>query len=542
MQNTLMKTKEKAAIRMDGLGAYVKSELRRKPKREKLTLAERAKRGLICFFSIMLILTFVSRAASEALVAKVTVKGVSGGVINKSVSGIGIWSAADAMQQRAEFTGLRLDTIYVQAGDAVKQGDPLYAYEMKAIADMQAELSGKIDQYKLQIKQLKTGRSDSAESAALSLSQAQRDLMIAQSKLNNAAAEIANEKRQAYEEALFAYQTQTGQRDSQIGTAQQAVAAAQAALDPSDPSTQMALDEAQATLAALSAQWDTALEEPQRKLNQAQDAWSRIQSATYDYTLDLASYRDAVTSAERALETAQFNYTQARENDGDANANIGYQMDSVELYIDAEQEKYDALSVLSEQDGVVYADSDGVVTAVSSQPGSLSTGDAIVTLSTEGLVLTMKLPAKQAENFSIGDAVTLMQDGKAQKDKLAILKISAPDAEGVCSIVCSGESTVSRMLGSTQDFMIEKSTQKQNIRIPIQALREDGTGIYYVLVMGTKDTVLGTQDVAARVDVTLIDHDEQYAAVDGSLLAGDRLIISSNKQISTGDRVVIQDA
>ena len=242
------------------------------------------------------------------------------------------------------------------------------------------------------------------------------------------------------------------------------------------------------------------------------------------------------------METAQFNYNQARENDGDANANIGYQMDSVELYIDAEQEKYDALSVLSEQDGVVYADSDGVVTAISSQPGSLSTGDAIVTLSTEGLVLTMKLPAKQAENFSIGDAVTLMQDGKAQKDKLAILKISAPDAEGVCSIVCSGESTVSRMLGSTQDFMIEKSTQKQNIRIPIQALREDGTGIYYVLVMGTKDTVLGTQDVAARVDVTLIDHDEQYAAVDGSLLAGDRLIISSNKQISTGDRVVIQDA
>ena len=524
MQNTLMKTKEKAAIRMDGLGAYVKSELRRKPKREKLTLAERAKRGLIWFFCIMLMLTFVSRAASEALVAKVTVKGVSGGVIDKSVSGIGIWSAADAMQQRAEFTGLRLDTIYVQAGDAVKQGDPLYAYEMKAIADMQAELSGKIDQYKLQIKQLKTGRSDLAESAALSLSQAQRDLMIAQSKLNNAAAEIANEKRQAYEEALFAYQTQTGQRDSQIGTAQQAVAAAQAAL------------------AALSAQWDTALEEPLRKLNQAQDAWSRIQSATYDYTLDLSSYRDAVISAERALETAQFNYTQARENDGDANANIGYQMDSVELYIDAEQEKYDALSVLSEQDGVVYADSDGVVTAVSSQPGSLSTGDAIVTLSTEGLVLTMKLPAKQAENFSIGDAVTLMQDGKAQKDKLAILKISAPDAEGVCSIVCSGESTVSRMLGSTQDFMIEKSTQKQNIRIPIQALREDGTGIYYVLVMGTKDTVLGTQDVAARVDVTLIDHDEQYAAVDGSLLAGDRLIISSNKQISTGDRVVVQDA
>lgn len=552
MEKPLMDSKSRAVARFEGAAEYVKNELAREPEKKRLTLAQAAKRGLIWFFSIMLALTFISRMADEALVAKVSVKGVGGGALDKSVTGKGEWTAADAVQQRAEFTGLRLDRIFVRAGDSVSAGDPLYCYDMGAIEDKLKELEDKLEQYGLRIKQLKTGRSDSAESAELTLSQAQRELAAARSKLDGAAAKIAEDKRKAYDDALFAYQSKCAQRASELASAEQAVTAAQAALNLSDPATQTALNDVQAALNGLNDQWNYSLAEPQRTLAKAQEEWNRVQNGTYDYSSGLSSYRDAIASAQRALETAQLNYERAKESDGDANANIKYQIQSIELDMATVQQQIDELTALAERNGEVCADAGGIVTAVNGKAGSVSTGEAVAELTTGGLVLTALLPADDAKQLRIGDRVTLTEDGKPKRDELTVAKIGLPDASGQCSIICtdntagsnadrSADNGAKRTLGGREDFTIEKKTQKQNVRIPIQALRENGMGEYFVLVMGTEETVLGTRDIAVSVPVTLIDHDEQYAAVDGGISGGSRLIISSSKQIAAGDRVAVRD-
>ncbi len=520
---------------------YIKAQLLREPERKKRTVSQHAKRGLIWFFTVMLALTFLSRAASEALLAKVSVKGISGGMIDQSISGNGIWTAANARQQRPEYEGLRVEALFVHTGMEVREGDALYSYELSSIQAAQADLSLKIEQYKLQIKELKIGQNESAQSAAFTLSQAREELQTAQGKLDHAASQIAADKRKAYEDALFTHQAQATRRDAEVSAAEREVAAAEAALDPSDPATQAALDASKAALTQLIGDWDAALAEPLRKVQQAETDWRRIQNGTYDFTSELAAYRDAISAAERAVETAQFNYEQARKNDGDTSKNIGYQIDSIMLNMEREQEKYDALSALLDQGGTVYSAMSGMVTGIDVAAGALTTGETAVTLATEGLVFQVELSSEQAQSVSVGDVVTLMKDGEAQKEKLAVSEISAPDASGTCSLICVSKNQEIQTFGGTQDYIIEKKTAKQNIRVPIEALREDGSGKYYVLTLGEQETVLGMQMIAIRVDVTLLFHDENYAAVDGALSGGDQIILSSNKYIQANDRVVIRD-
>ncbi len=525
----------------NALARYIKAQLLREPERKELTVSQRAKRALIWFFTVMLVLTFLSRAASEALLAKVSVKGISGGMIDQSISGSGIWIAANTRQQRSEYAGLRVEQVFVHKGMEVREGDALYSYERSSIQAAQADLSVKIEQYGLQIKELKTGQGESAPSAAFVLAQAKEELQAAQGKLDDAASQIAADKRKVYEDALFAYQTQSVRRDAEVSAAEQEVAAAEAALDPSDPATQAALDASKAALTKLIGDWDSQLAEPLRKVKQAENDWRRVQNGTYDFTSELVSYRDAISEAERAVQAAQFNYAQARENDSDANKNIGYQIDGIMLNMEREQKNYDALSALLEQEGTVYSAMSGMVSALDVSTGVLTTSETAVTLATEGLVFQVELPSKQAQSVSVGDAVTLMKDDKAQKEKLTVSKIGEPDASGTCILICASKNQDIQTFAGMQDYTIEKKTAKQNIRVPIEALREDGNGKYYVLTLGEQETVLGMQMIAVRVDVTLLFHDENYAAVDGALSGGDQIILSSNKYIEANDRVVIRD-
>lgn len=528
--------------REHALARYIKAQLLREPERKKLTVSQHAKRGLICFFAVMLALTFLSRAASEALLAKVTVKNISSGTIDQSISGKGTWTAANTRQQRPEYEGLRVEQVFVQQGMEVREGDALYSYALSSIQAAQAELSLKIEQYKLQIKQLKTGQSDSAQSAAFALDQAKEELQEAQQKLDHAASQLASEKRKAYEDALSAHQSQAARRDAEVAAAEQEVAAAEAALDPSDPATQAALDAAKAALTKLLKNWESQLGESLQKVEQAESDWRRVKNGTYDVTLELAAYHDAISAAERAVEAAQFDYTQAQKNDSNANKNIAYQIDGIELMMEQEQQRYDALSALLKQDGIVYSSLSGIVTAVDVSAGSLTTAQTAVTLATDGLVFQIELPSDKAQNIVVGDTVTLMKDGKEQKEKLTVSEIGAPDASGIRRLACvSKNQDFQATFGGTQEFIIEKKTAKQSIRIPIEALREDGSDKYYVLTLGEQETVLGMQTIAVRVDVTLLFHDEQYAAVDGALSSGDQIILNSNKYIKANDRVVIRN-
>ena len=72
--------------------------------------------------------------------------------------------------------------------------------------------------------------------------------------------------------------------------------------------------------------------------------------------------------------------------------------------------------------------------------------------------------------------------------------------------------------------------------LPMSALRQDSHG-YFVYVMETTQTLMGTDKRVVRRDVYIENTDGRYAAVSGNLNSNDQVILSSSKPLSDGDSV-----
>jgi len=93
---------------------------------------KRIGRILIWFFAAMLALTFLSRAASDALKAKVSVGYTSSASIDLSVSGSGKWVGGET-QFFTTYFARRISKVFVKPGQSITQGDPLFAYDVSTV-------------------------------------------------------------------------------------------------------------------------------------------------------------------------------------------------------------------------------------------------------------------------------------------------------------------------------------------------------------------------------------------------------------------------
>ena len=95
--------------------------------------------------------------------------------------------------------------------------------------------------------------------------------------------------------------------------------------------------------------------------------------------------------------------------------------------------------------------------------------------------------------------------------------------------------------GSQVSYSIDKqSGSSYEMLIPLGAVREDAQGTY-CLIAESRETVLGTEYRAARVNITVEDKDSTQAAVTGNLGKDDLIISGSTKDITEGDKVRLRD-
>ncbi len=390
----------------------IKVQLKKQPERTQAPLAQRAKRGALWFFAVMLAFTFLSRLANDALVPKVRLGGVSTGPIDQSVEGIGRWTAREEYPVLAAHEGLRIGRVAVIAGDSVKAGDELFTYDIGAIEDAMAELEIEMERYRLQIEELQAERSDSADSTAIGVKSAERGIESANEKLENAVIKLVKDKQKAYDDALFEYNKLLAQRDVELTAAQRAVSAAQNMYDEENPSaSEQAVQQAREALWQAQANWDIQLAEPHRTLVKAEEELRRVQAGTYEPG-ELETEIDGVKAAQESLERAQADHKQARDSDKEASARTGYQVDDVELSLAGLEAKHAELSALLEKGGAVRAEESGTVTEIGLTQGMKVTGNEGVKLA-KTLAFELSVDAEAAERLSVGDSLSLIADGKS---------------------------------------------------------------------------------------------------------------------------------
>lgn len=102
------------------------------------------------------------------------------------------------------------------------------------------------------------------------------------------------------------------------------------------------------------------------------------------------------------------------------------------------------------------------------------------------------------------------------------------------------ENTLS--VGETAEFSITREEGPFTTCVPLSALREEN-GRSFVYVTDKENTILGEQLVARKVEVTVRDKNNSYAALEeGSLSSEQQVIISTDREISEGSPVRLQES
>ena len=298
------------------------------------------------------------------------------------------------------------------------------------------------------------------------------------------------------------------------------------------------------------AQWDKKEREVLEKKNKLYSELTAMQQDNYDWQEALASSENALRSADetlnkseaavkkadRELEAVELDLQESSENLAESNQAVELELKAITLDMEDKQSEIDKVKKLIAKRGKVTSPVSGVVLSATLEPGVILSGQESLVISTGGYELLMKGTKEELKNFSAGDEVSIKTEEEYNKITANIENIELPDQDGNISFTALLPEDRSYRVGGSLEFELQKNSKNYSACIPIQAIRED-TSSKFVLLIRETNGILGKVETAFRLDVTITAQDEKSAAVEAALSREDEIIVSSSKNISEGDRV-----
>ena len=345
------------------------------------------------------------------------------------------------------------------------------------------------------------------------------------------------------------------------------------------------MNDANKTLSRAQEDYNAAVFKAEKARSEAQQAFNDAQakvSETRDKPLD---EQDAVKTAEAAIETAkktikekedalqtaieardkqiqisdrsiedkQEEVEEARESDLETQRKeaLAAQKDALQSQVGQYDmlEKIDAVIDLEKmiaEGGELLAPQDGTVDKIDVTIGQTTAGGVAVQMSdaSKGYRFKATTAAADAKNIKVGDKAMIIPSGETQSSAIegaVIQSIQALSGEqaGQAEIVASLPATVTD--GSLSgELKIEKSSGKYNTCIKASAIIGSNNR-YSVLAIREKETILGKQNYVEEISVRVVARDtENIALEDGSIFAGEVIVVRATKPLSNNDRVRVQ--
>ena len=431
----------------------------------------------IAFFGIMITFTVLSRVAYNISTPIVILGKAENMEMGPNIIGNGVVEAQEFVPVAVEGQKT-IQKISVLEGQKVKAGDVLYELDLKKLEKEIEEKKKELKGLELQIESAKSAQMVAEQAKALTKSQAVEDYERAVQMADQEIATAETVWREAQEE----YRQFQGNPS----------------LYP-DKTEQECLQKIEETRKA----YESAVSAKDENLYQAQKA------------IDLADVPEAKdTSVEQA-----------------------------ELTKASVEKQLSALKELQSAEGKVVSPMDGVVSAVNIQVGGMTSGtaDILIADTSAEMMLKVQFSEENKEHVIVGANVKLISDVLMETEKNAVgkLKITAiqqntETGAGVEASIRIPPNTLP--IGTSVGVQIETSKKMYSGCIPLEALHQEEGNQYYVYTTDEKKTILGTEVIARRVDVTVEYKGDRYAAVKG-LSVDQNIILSSSKQISDGGRI-----
>ena len=559
-------------------------------KNKKSSLQVKAVKALAGFLILMFLLTILSRAADSLTIAKVTASAATGGVISHNIEVDGnITPNKDIAISTS--ANIKIASVEATEGKTVKKGDLLIQLDT-------ADLKKKLLQAQKELQVAKATASDKKANEAIAADTKSKSLQRSYEDYNQTVADAndsVSKAKSAMNEAWNAYNTyknsnsNSGETDTTVSDSlektveekqlayDKAVAnldgvekdieadvqkeiekAEEASKDESGNST-LTQEDKQKIREQVNARPENVslLQNANDEINKAKDALTEAEnalsayneqqnnssSASYDeqlktlyddYKAKEEAYNEAVKQRQSTIQSADRTLEDAKAPENVDTATALTENDDLE----EKQLAVDELQKVMDVNGKITAPSDGLITKVNVTTGETTTEDTAIRISDQsaGYKFTATLDKASAKYLSKDDKVTLDLGNGTTVEGLTVqsIDVSAEDKN-------SYELTVSipakvKKLGSIATLKVEKASKKYDTCVPLGALHSDGDK-YYVYVINEKDTILGTETAVDKVQVDILDKNNEQAAIEGSFSWGQQFVLTSSKTLRNGDRV-----
>ncbi len=202
--------------------------------------------------------------------------------------------------------------------------------------------------------------------------------------------------------------------------------------------------------------------------------------------------------------------------------------------------RVEVLKKLKDNEGNIKSEIDGYVIRVNVEVGSLTTQTSLIDLSDKNSENKIAFQISKADSKLIEGTEKVdvkIDNGKTSITDLKIesIKVNSenPEMTDITISLPRGQGKI----GEYGEIIIHGKSKNYDVIVPLEAIHQDSKS-YYVLVIGKKNTILGVQQIASKVSVTISDKNGLNAALEDSILSpDDEIILTSNKSIGDGDRV-----
>ena len=488
------------------------------------------------FLTVMLAFTLLSRAVSGAAMAKVETVKISTGPIDHKVTASG---RAEAGKEVAVYTenGQRVKEICIQEGQTVEAGETLFLVDLEELEEQIMAAKQELEKLKLQGQDAQSARSAEQQNRQNAKNRAAEDYNTAVAQGNSAVTEAKAAWDTAEQELQQFLQSNPGSgntsenqnaimpetdedqakkdKESTAGEEQNSQKDEnQKSADPKESNSGTKEGSQENSLAGQNK--ETAAEWESRKA-QLEEAAAQAKAV---YQAALSSRADNVKNAARALEDASIQ--SALDSTGEQNE-ISRQQQELAL---------NKLLRLKEAEGKVTAPVRGMVTNISITTGDFTTEGTAVRLAdtSKGCRITASVSKADEKYVSKGSPVTLTVSGS--RDRISDYTVSGvtenKEDKNVLDVTVDLPEGVVEA-GTSVDIEIMQKSPNYNTIIPIESLYEEQTG-YYVLILQEEQGVMGSELVAKRFEVEVVDKNGTQAALAEGMLTGDQEIISSSSR------------
>ena len=557
-------------------------------KNKKSSLQVKAVKALAGFLILMFLLTILSRAADSLTIAKVTASAATGGVISHNIEVDGnITPNKDIAISTS--ANIKIASVEATEGKTVKKGDLLIQLDTD-------DLKKKLLQAQKELQVAKATASDKKANEAIAADTKSKSLQRSYEDYNQTVADAndsVSKAKSAMNEAWNAYNTyknsnsNSGETDTTVSDSlektveekqlayDKAVAnldgvekdieadvqeeIEKASVDESNNPVTLTQEDKQKIREQVNARPENVslLQNANDQINTAKDALTEAEnalsayneqqnnssSASYDeqlktlyddYKAKEEAYNEAVKQRQSTIQSADRTLEDAKAPENVDTATALTENDDLE----EKQLAVDELQKVMDVNGKITAPSDGLITKVNVTTGETTTEDTAIRISDQsaGYKFTATLDKASAKYLSKDDKVTLDLGNGTTVEGLTVqsIDVSAEDKN-------SYELTVSipakvKKLGSIATLKVEKASKKYDTCVPLGALHSDGDK-YYVYVINEKDTILGTETAVDKVQVDILDKNNEQAAIEGSFSWGQQFVLTSSKTLRNGDRV-----